>query len=158
MDRAAIVVIIVTVVMLVDSERRGDKPSLDPATTGLFTRCRALRWGVWVASWVRESNSVRRPTPSKPLMYRTSLPPRTGPTSPASYEVRTLEAWTLSKKFLKRNRDCWLQPGPRGKAALAGATSVDIFVSIVMVAQGATLCVLTRKPFHASVCFRLSSK
>ena len=47
----------------------------------------------------RESNSVRRPNPSKPLMYRMSIPPRTGPTSPAGCALRTLEPWTLSKNF-----------------------------------------------------------
>ena len=75
MDRAAIVEIIVTVVLIVISERKGDKPSLDPATTGLVTRCRALWWGVWVAFWVRESNSVRRPNPSNVVL---SEPPHQG--------------------------------------------------------------------------------
>ena len=36
-------------------------------------------------------------------------PTWTGPTSPAGCALRTLEA---RKNFLKRYRDCWLQPGP----------------------------------------------
>ena len=54
MDRAAIVEMIITVVLIVISERWGDRPSWD-----------FILWGVRVAFWVRESNSVRRPNPQQ---------------------------------------------------------------------------------------------
>ena len=58
MDRAAVV----TVVIVVISERRGDRPSWD-----------SILWGVRVAFWVRESNSVRRPKPQQVVIL--SEPP-----------------------------------------------------------------------------------
>ena len=97
----------------------------------------------------------RSATELQQRFYRLSLPPWTGPPS-----RRMVEAGTLSKSFLNRYRDCWLQPGPRGKAALAGATSVVILYFYIVMAQ-----VSQRRRSSPSeqflllfVCFRLSSK